>query len=114
MTFAELERTVKGITCGKIRARAEKINRSYVKIVVINQDIDQECEFTDRSSLFILSDDRIFSTQDLKTLDVGLVIEIVRDMMFSLHVHEFHEFFKFKEKTVCSPHLEIPKIDLNS
>lgn len=108
MTFAEVSETVKLITCGRFRAKAQKIGRKYFKITVSHFNTDKDREILcpgEGEAGFYLSDERIFDNKTLAHMDQGTVIEQVRDIMLSIHMHEFHEFFKFNNKTVSSPHL---------
>jgi hypothetical protein len=112
MTFKEVEKITKSITCTKMRARAEKINRKYFKFVVYSYNEDKDHEFSDRGSIFQITDERVVAMADLATIDKFCVIHVIRNMMLSIYLHEFDEFFKFDKQTVHSPHFELDSKEL--
>lgn len=109
MTFKELSKVCKEITCYHMRSYAEIENEDFFKIVVSNFHEDKEREFLGdgERGMFSLVDERIMPNKALETMDINTVVEIVRNMMLVLYMHEFNEFFKFKKKTVTSPHLNL-------
>lgn len=104
MTFNELKTICGKITCDKMRCRATKQGRN-VLIETWNNGLDKDFEFKESTSLFELTDEHMFPLTYLKDMDLNCVLEIVRNMMFNITVHEFNEYFKYDKVTVQSPHI---------
>lgn len=105
MTFKEMESVCNKVTCGKMRCRAEKVGHKYLKIVTWINAHNKDYEFINSGHLFTLTDEKILPLSQLADMDLNSSVEMIKNMMFSLHIHEFQEYFKFDKVTVQSPHL---------